>query len=65
MGDSGGVAGFASLFEQLAGMKDRVSNLPTDQRRAAAEQVVMAFWKAIGGDDDELPLPNDLPSPSD
>lgn len=54
LGDSGGVAGFSSLFEQLCTMKERVSKLPSDQRRACAEQVVMAFWKAIGGDDDEL-----------
>ena len=54
LGDSGGVAGFSSLFEQLHNMKERVQGLPSDQRKACAEQVVMAFWRAIGGDEDEL-----------
>lgn len=54
LGDSGGVAGFSSLFEQLHSMKQRVQGLPSEQRKACAEQVVMAFWRAIGGDDDEL-----------
>nr|CAD7460226.1 unnamed protein product [Timema tahoe] len=54
LGDSGGVAGFSSLFEQLHNMKACVQGLPSDQRKACAEQVVMAFWHAIGGDEDEL-----------
>jgi hypothetical protein len=54
LGDSGGVAGFSSLFEQLHNMKEHVQGLPSDQRKACAEQVVMAFWHAIGGDEDEL-----------
>lgn len=54
LGDSGGVAGFSSLFEQLHSMKERVQGLPSDQRKACAEQVVMAFWRAIGGDEEEL-----------
>ncbi|XP_069682461.1 alpha- and gamma-adaptin-binding protein p34-like [Periplaneta americana] len=54
LGDSGGVAGFSSLFEQLHNMKERVQGLPSEQRKACAEQVVMAFWRAIGGDEDEL-----------
>jgi len=52
--DSGGVAGFSSLFDQLQSMKERVQGLPSDQRKACAEQVVMAFWRAIGGDEDEF-----------
>ncbi|KDR19806.1 alpha- and gamma-adaptin-binding protein p34-like [Zootermopsis nevadensis] len=54
LGDSGGVAGFSSLFEQLHNMKEHVQGLPSDQRKACAEEVVMAFWRAIGGDADEL-----------
>ncbi|XP_063225051.1 alpha- and gamma-adaptin-binding protein p34-like [Bacillus rossius redtenbacheri] len=54
LGDSGGVAGFSSLFEQLSSMKQHVQGLPSDQRKACAEQVVLAFWRAIGGDEDEL-----------
>jgi hypothetical protein len=54
LGDSDGVAGFSSLFEQLHIMKEHVQGLPNDQRKACAEQVVMAFWHAIGGNEDEL-----------
>ena len=35
-------------------MKERVQGLPSDQRKACAEQVGMAFWRAMGGDEDEL-----------
>lgn len=47
---------FSELFSQLHIMKERVSSLPHDQRKACAEQVVFAFWKAIGGDEEELEL---------
>ncbi|GLH07862.1 Alpha-and gamma-adaptin-binding protein p34 [Gryllus bimaculatus] len=53
LGDSGSVAGFSSLFEQLYNMKQQVQGLPSEQRKACAEQVVMAFWRAISGDDDD------------
>lgn len=49
---------FSELFSQLHIMKERVSNLPHDQRKECAEQVVLAFWKAIGGDEEELELPD-------
>lgn len=49
---------FSELFSQLHVMKERVSNLPHDQRKACAEQVVFAFWKAIGGDEEEVGLPS-------
>ncbi|XP_022192894.1 alpha- and gamma-adaptin-binding protein p34 [Nilaparvata lugens] len=50
---------FATLFGELHDMKERVQAMPSDQRKACAEQVVLAFWKAIGGDSDELDLPDD------
>lgn len=28
--------------------------LPHDERKQYAEKVVMAFWEAIGGDEDEM-----------
>jgi len=45
---------FEQLFSQFAAMKEIASTLTGDQRRKHAEKVTMAFWKAIGGDDDEL-----------
>ncbi|XP_018914702.1 alpha- and gamma-adaptin-binding protein p34 [Bemisia tabaci] len=45
---------FSELFSELQSMKERVANLPSEERKACAEKVVMAFWKAIGGDDDEI-----------
>lgn len=53
LGDSGCVAGFSSLFEQLNSMKQQVQGLPSEQRKACAEQVVMAFWRAINSDDED------------
>jgi hypothetical protein len=47
---------FGDLFQELAGMKERMSGMSTDRRRKTAEQIVMAFWKGIGGDEDELDL---------
>ncbi|KAK6623186.1 hypothetical protein RUM43_009038 [Polyplax serrata] len=45
---------FSQLFSQLSAMKERVSALPETDRKDAAEQVVKAFWKAMGGDDSEF-----------
>lgn len=45
---------FYQLFGELQTMKERMSTLPNDQRKACAEQVVLAFWRAIGGDADEV-----------
>lgn len=50
---------FSSLFGQLQEMKQRVSSMSPDQRKACAEQAVLAFWKAIGGDDEEIDIPED------
>uniref|UniRef100_A0A1B6CQ08 Alpha-and gamma-adaptin-binding protein p34 n=1 Tax=Clastoptera arizonana TaxID=38151 RepID=A0A1B6CQ08_9HEMI len=53
---SGSQGDFTNLFSQLRTLKERVSTLPNDQRKVCAEQVVLAFWKAIGGDDEEVIL---------
>lgn len=45
---------FSELFSQLLSMKESVRPLPLNERKAHAEQVVAAFWRAIGGDEEEL-----------
>ncbi|XP_020712409.2 alpha- and gamma-adaptin-binding protein p34-like isoform X2 [Athalia rosae] len=47
-------ADFGELFGQLLAMKEHAASLPANQRRAAAEQLVTAFWKAMGGDSEEI-----------
>ncbi|KAK9297026.1 hypothetical protein QLX08_009125 [Tetragonisca angustula] len=47
-------ADFGELFSQLRAMKEHAAMLPTNQRRIAAEQLVTAFWKAMGGDPSEM-----------
>ncbi|XP_031827357.1 alpha- and gamma-adaptin-binding protein p34 [Nomia melanderi] len=47
---------FGELFSQLMAMKEHAASLPTNQRRIAAEQLVTAFWKAMGGDPSETEL---------
>ncbi|KAG8336241.1 alpha- and gamma-adaptin-binding protein p34-like [Homalodisca vitripennis] len=52
---------FFQLFGELQTMKERVSSLPSDQRKACAEQVVLAFWRTIGGEVDEVDLTDQQP----
>lgn len=47
-------ADFGELFSQLMAMKEHAASLPTNERRIAAEQLVTAFWKAMGGDPSEI-----------
>lgn len=54
LGSGGSTDDFFTLFQNLAEMKERVSGMTTDDRKACAEQVVKAFWQAMGGDSDEL-----------
>ena len=37
---------------------EHAQSLPHEERKEYAEKVVMAFWNAIGGDEDEV-KPND------
>ncbi|ESO87611.1 hypothetical protein LOTGIDRAFT_220073 [Lottia gigantea] len=45
---------FEQLFEKLKVMKDKAESLPQSERKAYAEKVAISFWKAIGGDDDDI-----------
>lgn len=45
---------FTDLFSQLHMMKDSLQGMPMNQRRQCAEQMVTAFWKAIGGEEEEI-----------
>lgn len=51
--DPGGES-FEKLFERFGRMKERASHLPPEERKKYAEQVAVAFWRAIGGDEDEI-----------
>jgi len=54
-GDPGcGDVSFEELFSKFAEMKETAASLPPDQRKAYAEKVTFAFWRAIGGDDNEI-----------
>ncbi|XP_017780288.1 PREDICTED: alpha- and gamma-adaptin-binding protein p34-like [Nicrophorus vespilloides] len=45
---------FTDLFNKLHMMKDSIQSMPVKERKQCAEQVVSAFWKAIGGDEEEI-----------
>ncbi|XP_060532599.1 alpha- and gamma-adaptin-binding protein p34-like [Cylas formicarius] len=45
---------FMELFSQIGMMRNSLGSLSTHQRRQCAEQMVTAFWKAIGGEEEEL-----------
>jgi len=51
--DCGDVS-FEELFGKFAEMKETAASLPPDQRKAYAEKMTMAFWRAIGGDENEI-----------
>ncbi|CAH1796246.1 unnamed protein product [Owenia fusiformis] len=51
---SEGDESFEQLFEKMKIMKDHADTLPLDQRKAYAEKVALSFWRAIGGDEDEI-----------
>lgn len=52
--DPGGDETFEELFSRFAEMKVHADTLPHEERKKYAEKVVMAFWDAIGGDEEEL-----------
>lgn len=46
---------FGELFGELRAMKEHIMSLPPNERKNGAELLVMAFWKAMGGNElDEL-----------
>ncbi|XP_053405580.1 alpha- and gamma-adaptin-binding protein p34-like isoform X2 [Mercenaria mercenaria] len=51
--DPGGES-FEKLFEKFAHMKEKANCLPPQERKKYAENVAIAFWRAIGGDEDEI-----------
>ncbi|XP_005098112.1 alpha- and gamma-adaptin-binding protein p34 [Aplysia californica] len=52
--DDIGVEEFEQLFMKLKVMKDKADTMPVDERKKYAEKVAVSFWKAIGGDEDEI-----------
>jgi len=48
-----GDGSFEKLFANFQEMKVRAENLPSEERKKYAEQVTLAFWKAMGGDEEE------------
>ncbi|XP_076444020.1 alpha- and gamma-adaptin-binding protein p34-like [Babylonia areolata] len=49
-----GEESFEQLFSKLRIMKEKASTLPPDERKSYAEQIAVTFWRAIGGDEDEI-----------
>lgn len=49
-----GLDEFSDLLKKLNTMKESIQTMPTEQRRHCAEQMVTAFWRAIGGDEEEI-----------
>uniref|UniRef100_A0A0C9PLM3 AAGAB_0 protein n=1 Tax=Fopius arisanus TaxID=64838 RepID=A0A0C9PLM3_9HYME len=47
-------ADFGELFGQLMAMKEHAASLSSSNRKEAAEQLVTAFWRAMGGDPGEI-----------
>lgn len=45
---------FEELFQKLAVMKERASSLPATERKDYAEKVAIAFWRALGGSEEEI-----------
>lgn len=45
---------FEELFQKFSEMKDKASTLTGEERKQYAEKVTIAFWKAIGGDEEEI-----------
>lgn len=45
---------FENLFSNIEQLKRTAASLPLDQRRDYAEKMAVAFWRAMGGDEDEV-----------
>ncbi|XP_046549922.1 alpha- and gamma-adaptin-binding protein p34-like [Haliotis rubra] len=58
--EDAGEESFEEMFEKLRIMKEKAEVMPMDQRKAYAEKIAVSFWKAIGGDDDEIQGLDDL-----
>ncbi|XP_042911618.1 alpha- and gamma-adaptin-binding protein p34 isoform X2 [Parasteatoda tepidariorum] len=53
-GEDPGGESFEALFDKFASMKDRAAGLNGEDRKKYAEKVAIAFWRAMGGDEDEI-----------
>ena len=53
-GDETQLESFEALFGKMHDMKLHAQSLPDDQRKEYAERVTLAFWKAMGFDEDEI-----------
>lgn len=51
---------FEQLFSKFRLMKEKAESLPQEEKKKYAEKVTLAFWKAIGGDEDEIGDLSDL-----
>lgn len=45
---------FENLFDRFKDMKEKANLLHGDERRQYAEKVAIAFWRAMGGDEEEI-----------
>lgn len=45
---------FEQMFMRLQLMKEKAATLPQEERKVYAEQIAVAFWRAVGGDEDEI-----------
>ncbi|KAI8480784.1 hypothetical protein Bbelb_414690 [Branchiostoma belcheri] len=45
---------FEAMFDRMKDMKDKAANLPDQDRKAYAEKVAISFWRAMGGDEEEI-----------
>ena len=45
---------FESLLTNLSEMRNKAANMNEEERKTYAEDVVKKFWKAIGGDEEDL-----------
>ncbi|KAK3607905.1 hypothetical protein CHS0354_036731 [Potamilus streckersoni] len=52
--DDPGGESFEKLFERFGLMKEKAQSLPHQERKKYAEKVAVAFWRAMGGDEDEV-----------
>lgn len=49
-----GIDSFEELFQAMSMMKSQASALEGAERKAYAEKITMAFWRAIDGSADEI-----------
>ena len=53
-GDPEDEESFEQLFNKMAHLKNQSQNLPFEECKVFAEKVTMAFWRAIGREEDEI-----------